>query len=102
MAASGNRGGSVSAHKVPEDAIQFLVNECEKYLNPDLHVRRADVMSAWYGIRPLCGDPNAKDQSSASRDHVVSHHPTNGITFISGGDVCGPQVVAGSNLISIC
>ena len=28
-------------------------------------------MSAWYGIRPLCGDPNAKDQSSASRDHVV-------------------------------
>ena len=29
-----------------------------------------DVMSAWYGIRPLCGDPNAKDQSSASRDHV--------------------------------
>ena len=76
-------------------------------------------MSAWYGIRPLCGDPNAKDQSSASRDHVVawlkqfqvedflgfcaphfssleccymscwpaqvSHHPTNGITFVSGG-----------------
>ena len=31
-----------------------------------------DVMSAWYGIRPLCGDPNAKDQSSASRDHVVA------------------------------
>ena len=29
-------------------------------------------MSAWYGIRPLCGDPNAKDQSSASRDHVVA------------------------------
>lgn len=29
-------------------------------------------MSAWYGIRPLCGDPNAKDQSSASRDHVAA------------------------------
>jgi len=42
-------------------------------------------MSAWYGIRPLVSDPNATDQSSISRDHVVSHHPTNGITFISGG-----------------
>mmetsp|Transcript_118031 Transcript_118031/g.220556 ORF Transcript_118031/g.220556 Transcript_118031/m.220556 type:complete len:789 (-) Transcript_118031:383-2749(-) len=72
-------------HEVPEDEIQYLINECEKYLNPDLTVRRRDVMSAWYGIRPLCGDPNAKDQSSASRDHVVSHHPTNDITFIAGG-----------------
>jgi len=72
-------------HEVPEDEIQFLINECEKYLNPTLHVRRSDVMSAWYGIRPLCGDPHAKDESSASRDHVVSNHPTNGITFISGG-----------------
>lgn len=72
-------------HEVPEDEIQFLINECEKYLNPNLHVRRCDVMSAWYGIRPLCGDPNAVDQSSASRDHVVSHHPSNGLTFISGG-----------------
>lgn len=72
-------------HEVPEDEIQYLINECEKYLSPDLRVRRRDVMSAWYGIRPLCGDPNAVDQSSASRDHVVSHHPTNGITFVSGG-----------------
>jgi len=72
-------------HEVPEDEIQYIINECEKYLSPNLKVRRRDVMSAWYGIRPLCGDPNAKDQSSASRDHVVSHHPTNGITFVSGG-----------------
>jgi len=72
-------------HEVPEDEIQYLINECEKYLSPDLRVRRRDVMSAWYGIRPLALDPNAKDQSSASRDHVVSHHPSNGITFVSGG-----------------
>lgn len=72
-------------HEVPEDEIQYLINECERYLSPSLKVRRKDVMSAWYGIRPLCVDPNAKDMSSVSRDHVVSHHPTNGITFISGG-----------------
>eukprot|EP00929_Paragymnodinium_shiwhaense_P053780 TRINITY_DN26951_c0_g1_i1.p1 TRINITY_DN26951_c0_g1~~TRINITY_DN26951_c0_g1_i1.p1 ORF type:complete len:814 (-),score=193.05 TRINITY_DN26951_c0_g1_i1:297-2738(-) len=72
-------------HEVPEDEIQYIVNECEKYLHPSLQVRRRDVMSAWYGIRPLVKDPNVTDQSSVSRDHVVSHHPTNGITFISGG-----------------
>lgn len=72
-------------HEVPEDEIQYLLNECEKYLTPNLKVRRRDVMSAWYGIRPLAIDPSAEDQSSSSRDHVVSHHPSNGITFISGG-----------------
>lgn len=72
-------------HEVPEDEIQYLINECEKYLDPNLQVRRRDVMSAWYGIRPLAVDPNATDQSSVSRDHVVSHHPSNGITFVSGG-----------------
>jgi glycerol-3-phosphate dehydrogenase len=72
-------------HEVPEDEIQYLINECEKYLNPNLQVRRRDVMSAWYGIRPLCVDPNALNESDASRDHVVSHHPTNGISFVSGG-----------------
>lgn len=72
-------------NKVPEDEVQYLINECEKYLSPHLKVRRRDVMSAWYGTRPLCVDPNAKDQSSVSRDHLVSHHPENGITFVSGG-----------------
>merc|ERR1719188_988970 len=72
-------------HVVPEDEIQYLINECEKYLSPNLHVRRRDVMSAWYGIRPLVSDPHAQSNSDVSRDHVVSHHPTNGITFISGG-----------------
>jgi len=90
-------------HEVPEDEIQYLINECEKYLHPSLQVRRRDVMSAWYGIRPLVKDPNASDQSSVSRDHVVSHHPKNGITFISGGkwttwremaEDCVDQVVA--------
>jgi len=92
-------------HEVPEDEIQYLVNECERYLSKNLEVRRRDVMSAWYGIRPLGIDPNATDQSSASRDHIVSHHPSNGITFVSGGkwttwremaEDCVDQVVARS------
>merc|ERR1719223_439760 len=70
-------------NSVPEDEIQYIINECERYLSPDLKVRRRDVMSAWYGVRPLTIDPNAKDTTSASRDHVISLNPNNGITFVS-------------------
>mmetsp|Transcript_72426 Transcript_72426/g.158014 ORF Transcript_72426/g.158014 Transcript_72426/m.158014 type:complete len:600 (+) Transcript_72426:3-1802(+) len=72
-------------HEVPEDEIQYLVNECEKYLSPSLRVRRKDVMSAWYGIRPLAADPNATGQSDASRDHLISYNKDTDITFVSGG-----------------
>ena len=34
-----------------ENDIQFILNEIKKYLNPDVNVRRGDVMSAWSGIR---------------------------------------------------
>lgn len=34
-------------------------------------VRRADVTSAWSGIRPLAIDPKATDTASALRDHIV-------------------------------
>ena len=54
-----------------EKQIQWLLNECSKYLHPDLVVRRSDVLSAWSGIRPLAIDPYAKDTSTASRDHVT-------------------------------
>lgn len=31
----------------PEEEIQWLLKECEKYLSKDLKVRRSDVLSAW-------------------------------------------------------
>ncbi|KAJ1435991.1 hypothetical protein SESBI_04543 [Sesbania bispinosa] len=47
-------------------------------------VRRADVLSAWSGIRPLAMDPSAKNTESISRDHVVfEEHP--GLVIITGG-----------------
>lgn len=36
-----------------------------------MQVRRADVTSAWSGIRPLAIDPKATDTASALRDHIV-------------------------------
>ena len=68
-----------------EDEIRWLLNEASKYLDPELRVRRADVLSAWSGIRPLAMDPNAEESAQASRDHVVSYNKETGVVFISGG-----------------
>ena len=46
---------------------------------------RTDVLSAWQGFRPLASDPNAPPGAPVSRDHVISHNPESGITFITGG-----------------
>lgn len=68
-----------------EEEIRWLLKECSKYLHPELQVRREDVLSAWSGIRPLAIDPYAKSTAAVSRDHVISHNPQSGVTFISGG-----------------
>ena len=55
-----------------EKDIKFILDEVRHYLTPDLDVRRADVQSAWSGIRPLVKDPNAKDtQSLVSNKGII-------------------------------
>lgn len=76
---------AVSSPGPPEDEIQWILNEAEKYLSDDLKVRRADVLSAWQGYRPLASDPNAPPGAPVSRDHVISTNPDTEITFITGG-----------------
>eukprot|EP00596_Hydrurales_sp_CCMP1899_P002007 CAMPEP_0119052738 /NCGR_PEP_ID=MMETSP1177-20130426/73929_1 /TAXON_ID=2985 /ORGANISM="Ochromonas sp, Strain CCMP1899" /LENGTH=512 /DNA_ID=CAMNT_0007032401 /DNA_START=868 /DNA_END=2406 /DNA_ORIENTATION=+ len=70
-----------------ETEIRWLLTEASKYLNPQLKLRRTDVLSAWSGIRPLAADPHAKVDPNAavSRDHVISHNPDSDIVFIAGG-----------------
>ncbi|KAL3809231.1 hypothetical protein ACHAXA_005279 [Cyclostephanos tholiformis] len=69
----------------PEEEIQWMLKECEKYLSRDLKVRRSDVLSAWRGWRPLASDPNAPPGGQISRDHVISTNPRTGTTFVAGG-----------------
>jgi hypothetical protein len=53
-------------------AAQMQLLSTEVKHRPSLvQVRRADVTSAWSGIRPLAIDPKAKDTASALRDHIV-------------------------------
>ena len=91
----------------PEDEVQWLLNECSRYLSPDVRVSRKDVLSAWRGWRPLARDPHvafsvrinpsALDHSAsaltraqaapgapASRDHVISRDPATGVVFAAG------------------
>eukprot|EP00946_MAST-07B_sp_MAST-7B-sp1_P001877 g1877.t1 len=79
------KGDPVSSPGPPEDEIKWILNEVEKYLAGEVRVRRADVLSAWQGWRPLASDPHAEPDAPVSRDHIISTHPDTGITFITGG-----------------
>merc|ERR550519_1955055 len=69
----------------PSEAdIQFILNEVKNYLNPDVNVRRGDVLSAWAGIRPLVKDPNAADTQSLVRNHIIHTSKSNLVTIAGG------------------
>jgi len=75
----------VTHHPKPtEDEIQFILTEVKNYLNPDVEVRRGDVLSAWSGIRPLVSDPNKTDTQSLARNHIVHVSPSNLVTIAGG------------------
>jgi glycerol-3-phosphate dehydrogenase len=79
------KGAAVSTPGPPEDEIQWILNEVEKYLDNGMKVRRSDVLSSWQGWRPLASDPNAPPGAPVSRDHIISTNPETDITFITGG-----------------
>lgn len=68
--------------KPREEEIEFILNAIGDYLN--IKVGSSDILSTWSGIRPLATDPNAKDTSSISRDHIV-HVECPGLITITGG-----------------
>jgi len=67
-----------------EADIQFILGEIKKYLNPDVNVRRGDVMSAWSGIRPLVIDPAKPNTESIARNHIIDESES-GLITIAGG-----------------
>eukprot|EP00126_Sphaerothecum_destruens_P006579 Sdes_comp19428_c0_seq1m10800 len=70
--------------KAKEEEIRFILGEIQSYLSPDVQVRRADVLSAWSGIRPLVSDPGSTNTEAISRNHVV-HTSKSKLVTISGG-----------------
>eukprot|EP01135_Chromosphaera_perkinsii_P003140 Nk52_evm29s236 gene=Nk52_evmTU29s236 len=70
--------------KAREEEIRFILGEIESYLNPDVHVRRGDVLAAWSGIRPLVSDPNSTNTEAISRNHVVFTSKSKLVTIAGG------------------
>lgn len=70
--------------KPTEEEITFILNEVKNYLNPDVEVRRGDVLSAWSGIRPLVSDPNKADTQSIARNHIIHVSESNLVTIAGG------------------
>ncbi|KAF9365250.1 mitochondrial glycerol-3-phosphate dehydrogenase [Mortierella sp. NVP85] len=67
-----------------EDEINWILGEVKNYLNPDVKVRRGDVLAAWSGIRPLVRDPAAKSTEGLVRNHMINVSPS-GLLTIAGG-----------------
>ena len=67
-----------------EEEIGWILGEIRRYLNPELAVRRSDVLAAWSGIRPLVRDPKAADTQSLVRNHLLDTSPS-GLLTIAGG-----------------
>jgi glycerol-3-phosphate dehydrogenase len=67
-----------------EEEINWILGEVKNYLNPDVKVRRGDVLAAWSGIRPLVRDPAAKNTEGLVRNHMINVSPS-GLLTIAGG-----------------
>lgn len=67
-----------------EDEIDWILKEVKRYLQPEINVRRGDVLAAWSGIRPLVRDPNAKNTEGLVRNHLVNVSPS-GLLTCAGG-----------------
>lgn len=67
-----------------EEEINWILKEVGNYLQPEINVRRGDVLAAWSGIRPLVRDPNKAKSEGLVRNHLVTTSPS-GLITISGG-----------------
>ena len=96
------KGVPVSTPAPPEEEITWILREVEKYLSPDLRVRRSDVLSAWQGWRPLASDPHAEPGAPVSRDHIISTNPKTGVTFVTGGKWTTYREMAEDVVTTVC
>lgn len=75
----------ITQSPIPAEAdIEFLLREVAKYFSEGTRITRADVTSAWAGIRPLVRDPAAVDTQSLVRNHMINFS-SSGLLTISGG-----------------
>lgn len=75
---------AVSTEPVPsESEIQFILETANNYLSQP--ATRADIRSAFAGIRPLIKSEKGRRTASISRDHSILIDPDSGLITIGGG-----------------
>lgn len=75
--------GAVSLEPLPmEEEIELILETAADYL--DRAPSRADILSAWAGIRPLVKSVEGASTASLARDHSI-HIDRNGLITIAGG-----------------
>ena len=67
-----------------ESEINWILSEIRHYLQPDINVRRGDVLAAWSGIRPLVRDPSKAKSEGLVRNHLITTSES-GLLTCSGG-----------------
>ena len=67
-----------------ENEISWILNEVQGYLQPEIKVRRGDVLAAWSGIRPLVRDPNKSKSEGLVRNHLLTTSDSGLITMAGG------------------
>ena len=77
-----------------EADVEYLLASANAFF-PQAKLTRADVVSAWAGIRPLVsrGYSGSGDAGSASREHAIDLSPS-GVIAISGGKLTTYRVMA--------
>jgi glycerol-3-phosphate dehydrogenase len=78
--------------RASESEIAYLIESANAYL-ADPRLRRADVISAWAGLRPLAPALAEADPSSASREHLITRDASGTIT-LTGGKLTTYRAVA--------
>ena len=80
--------------RASESDVAYLLASANAFF-PAAHLTRADVISAWAGIRPLVAEGyGAKDApNSASREHALHTSPS-GVLAISGGKLTTYRLMA--------
>lgn len=74
--------GDPSQVRVENADVEYLLSVTNRYF-PGAGITRADIVSAYAGVRPLVDDRSATE-SKTSREHLILTDPRN-ITFVAGG-----------------
>ena len=78
--------------RATESDIRYLLDAANWFF-PHAELTRADVISAWAGIRPLAAASAAGDSVSASREHSIAVSPS-GMVSITGGKLTTFRIMA--------